>query len=300
MNTRTIKRRIKSVMNTRKITKAMELVAASKMRKAVNAVVSSRDFAILAWDTVSAIGKTTNTSSHPLLKKRDKDERILIVLLTSDRGLAGPFNTNILRKVTKTIHELENDSKIDFITIGKKGADAMRRMNQNVIASFTDITNNPSFQEVLPIGKMIIDEFSKETYDKVILAYTDFVSTISQDAKILDLLPLGSQESLRSIGELKEQGKEIEVHSAEEYTFEPNAMTVLNQLLPRLIETTLYQAVLESAASEHSSRMMAMRSASDSASDMLDALTLSFNQARQASITQEIAEISSGKAALEN
>lgn len=319
MSTRTIRRRIKSVKNTKKITKAMELVAASKMRKSVSAVFLSRPYARLAWDTVGAIGQVTDATLHPLLRRDQQTGRILLVLLTSDRGLAGGFNANIVKKTLAAIAGTEGPAfaeaspfatasgdmsagrQWDIVTIGKRGADAMRRAKQNVIASFTDVTNNPKFEEILPIGRLIVEEFSRGTYDRVLLAYTDFVSAIAQRPIVLDLLPLAGPDAVVDIahnGRRAEQ-TDMEIKRAREYTFEPNPRAVLDRLLPRLVETMLYQAVLESAASEHSARMMAMRSASDSAADMIDALTFSYNQVRQAGITKEIAEISSGKAALE-
>lgn len=301
VQTRTIKRRIKSVKNTRKITKAMEMVAASKMRKAVNSVIGSRPYSKLAWNTVKSIGSRVDASLHPLLRKEETVKNVLVLLITSDKGLAGGFNTNILRKTKKIMEELGEGINIQTICIGKRGADAMRRMNLGIMASFVDITNNTTFEEVLPIGRMVIDEFTKGNVDKVFVAYTDFVSAVSQNPLILELLPLGTEEDMEQIGEVTEVDKEKEKTylEAKEYTFEPSPQLVLNQILPRLVETMVYQAVLESAASEHSARMMAMRSATDAAGEMLDDLTFTFNQARQAGITQEIAEISSGKAALE-
>jgi F-type H+-transporting ATPase subunit gamma len=299
VQTRTIKRRIKSVTNTRKITKAMELVAASKMRKAVNSVISTRPYAKLAWDTVKAVSKQTDTSLHPLLRETKDVKSVLLVLLTSDRGLAAGFNSNIIKKTIAEVEALGEDVKFQTICVGKRGAEAMKRADKTILASFVGITNNTKFEEVLPIGKMIINEFTKENFDKVLIAYTDYVSAVTQNPIILELLPLSSEENLKEIGDVKTSEEEPEIQRASEYTFEPSPEEVLNQILPRLVETTVYQAVLESAASEHSARMMAMRSASDAAGDMIDDLTFTFNQARQASITQEIAEISSGKAALE-
>ena len=169
----------------------------------------------------------------------------------------------------------------------------MRRAGQRILASFTEITNNTKFEEVLPIGRMVIHEFSSGRFDKTLLVYTDFVSAISQKPMMLELLPVGEGE-----GE-GEGSRRLQPASVSEYTFEPSPSDVLDKILPRLVETMVYQAVLEAAASEHSSRMMSMRSASDNAAEMIDDLTFTFNQARQAGITQEIAEISSGKAALE-
>ncbi|MBU0646132.1 ATP synthase F1 subunit gamma [Patescibacteria group bacterium] len=301
LQTRAIKRRIKSVQNTHKITKAMELVAASKMRKAVQSVLGTRPFAQLAWDTVKTISSVTDTSMHPLLRERHDTKRTLLILLTSDRGLAGGFNNSMIRLTLAEI--AKQPGEVDIIAVGKRGADAIKRSEKTLLASFSDITNNPRFEDVLPIGKLAVNEFLKGTYDKVLIGYTDFVSSINQKPLMLELLPLGAPESMKEIGEVgkKEPRALAELRKANvrEYLFEPDAKTVLDRLLPRLIETMVYQAVLESAASEHSARMMAMRNASDAATDMIDSLTLIYNQARQAGITQEIAEISSGKAALE-
>ncbi len=301
IQTRAIKRRIKSVKNTRKITKAMELVAGSKMRRAVNAVLGSRAYAKLAWNTVQSIGKLTDTSLHPLLRRREKAKSVLLVLITSDRGLTGGFNTNVVRKTREAIKDMGTGVEIQTVCIGKRGAETMRRLGLPILASFVEITNNTKFEEVLPIGRMLIEEYKKDAFDKVVIGYTRFVSAISQEPIILGLLPL-TAETVKSVGRGTQAGRseDKKFSKANEYTFEPSPHDVLDRMLPRLVETILYQAVLESAASEHSSRMMAMRNASDSAAEMIDDLTFTFNQARQAGITQEIAEISSGKAALEN
>lgn len=284
VQTRTIKRRIKSVKNTRKITKAMELVSASKMRKAVNAVLSSRPYAALARETVAAVSRVSDTSLHPLLRSGGEVKRALVVVFASDRGLAGGFNVNVLRKTVATIHELGAVS-VDAVCVGKRAIDAVRKAGKPIIAQFVDLSNTPRFEDILPVGRLIISEFTKGAYDAVLVISTDYVSALTQRPNVIELLPIRSQKT--------------ETAGQVEYAFEPSPTDVLNRMLPRLVETMVYQALLESAASEHASRMMAMRSASDAAGDMIDALTFTFNQARQAGITQEIAEISSGKAALE-
>ena len=298
VQTRAIKRRIKSVKNTRKITKAMEMVAASKMRKAVNAVLGTRPYAQLAWNTVLSIGQKVDTQLHPLLAQPEEVRRVLIVLITSDRGLAGGYNTNMIRSVKEVIDGFDDEVQVETVCLGKRGADAMRRMKVPILASFTELTNKPAFEDVLPIGRMVIDEYTQGRFDRVLLAYTDFQSALSQVPVVLDLLPLSRPEEVKELGAVK--GEEMSVTVDErEYAFAPSPQAVLDQILPRLVETMMYQAVLEGAASEHSARMMAMRSATDAAGDMLEELTFTYNQARQAGITQEIAEISSGKAALE-
>ncbi|MCX6714843.1 MAG: ATP synthase F1 subunit gamma [Candidatus Uhrbacteria bacterium] len=298
--TKAIRRRIKSVTNTRKITKAMELVAASKMRKAMQSVLGTRPYAKLAWNTVISIGSKIDTSMHPLLREHKELKRVLLLVISSDRGLAGGFNTNILRKTFEQIKLLGNEVEIQTVCVGKRSIDAMRRANKPVLASFVDMANSPKFGDVLPIGRLLIDEFTKGNYDKVLVAYTDFVSALTQRPVILELLPLGTPEQTAVLGNMDEvkAKEEMKIVSANDYTFEPSPQTVLDRILPRLVETMIFQAILESAASEHSARMMAMRSASDAAKDMLGDLTFTYNQARQAGITQEIAEISSGAAAL--
>jgi len=289
LQTRSIKRRLKSVRNTKKITKAMELVAGSKMRKAVNAVTGSRPYASLAWGTVASIAQNIETDLHPLLKRKSGPPKsVLLLLITSDRGLAGGFNGNVVKASVNLLKSFGPDVKVDAVCVGKRGADAMKRLNRTVIASFVNVTNNPRFEDILPIGRVLVDEFVKGNYDRVIIAYTDFVSALTQKPITLELLPL------------KREAGESDETEVIDYNFEPSAREVLDRILPRIVETKVYHAILESTASEHSARMMAMRSASDSASDMIDSLNFTFNQARQAGITQEIAEISSGKAALES
>lgn len=241
---------------------------------------------------------------HPLLREHKELKRVLLLVISSDRGLAGGFNTNILRKTFEQIKTFGSGVEIQTICVGKRSADAMRRANKPILASFTDITNNTKFEEVLPIGRMVIHEFTKGNYNKVLVAYTDFVSALTQKPVILELLPLGTPEQMAVLGNagVEDVGTSLvpAPTNKKEYVFEPSPQSVLDRILPRLVETMIYQAVLESAASEHSARMMAMRSASDAARDMLGDLTFTYNQARQAGITQEIAEISSGAAALES
>ena len=299
-NAKTIKRRIKSVANTRKITKAMELVSASKMRKAINSVLGTRPFAQLSWNTISAISNATENVSHPLLKENPKAKKALLILFSSDRGLAGAFNSNMLKKTLAHIDGIESDElEIEAISVGKKGNEALNRANVTVLSNFEGLSNKPSFEEIIPIGNQIIEEYSKGTYKNVYICYTDFISALVQTPQILQLLPLGSPEDTKELGEVGRGEADIEAAEANEYLFEPSPQQVLNRILPRLIETMLYQALLESSASEHSARMMAMRNATESAGEMLSDLKFTYNRIRQAGITQEIAEISSGKAALE-
>ncbi len=291
---RAIKGRIKSVRNTRKITKAMELVAASKMRRAVQNTLATRPYTRAAWEAVRSVGLVTDASHHALLSQNDSD-RTLIIMITSDRGLAGGFNTNVLRQTMGLIKKYGAE-KTDVVCAGRKGADAMRRAGMKMVAAFMDVTSKPTFEQVLPIGRFAVEAYLRGEYGRVVIAYTDYVSAVTQKSNIFDLLPLAVPEEL----EKGTGGTEVENQPTIEYLFEPSPKEVLDRLLPRIVEAAVFHLVLESTASEHSSRMLAMRNASDAARDMIDALTLSFNQARQAGITKEIAEIAGGKAALEN
>ncbi len=309
-NAKTVKRRIKSIASTRKITKAMELVAASKMRKATQSVLATRPFAKLSWETIGAISKATGELTHPLLEENKKAEKTLFVLFTADRGLAGGLNTNMMKRALSEIQTQEGT--VEAIAVGKRGTSALARKNTNIIAQFEGLSNKPTFEDTLPIGNLVIETYLKGEYKKVLVGYTDYISGLVQRPKVFELLPLGKPiEELGEISGDEEVGSPAEPGPASpdgnsevgnqktEYLFEPDPQKVLDRILPRLIETMLYQALLESAASEHSARMMAMRSATDSASEMLDELKLTYNRIRQAGITQEIAEISSGKAAIE-
>lgn len=298
-NSKTVKRRIKSIANTKKITKAMELVAASKMRKATQAVIASRPFSQLSWQTINAVSRIISNAKHPLLEVNSEADKTLIVLITSDRGLAGGFNSNMIKAALNTIDKLKNNTSIEAITIGKRGGDALSRNKIPVIARFEDLSNKPSFASILPIGTMVIDAYYRKKYKQVYLCYTDFISSITQKPNIIELLPFGNKaKELGDVGgsdKVDDKTENINI----EYLFEPSAQKVLDRVLPRLMETMLYQALLESSASEHSARMLAMRNATDSANEMLKELTFTYNRIRQSSITQEIAEISSGKAAIE-
>lgn len=315
VNTKAIKRRIKSVGNTKKITKAMELVAAAKMRKAVEAALNTRTYAQMAWDLLVHLSKTEKTEL-PLLEVRPV-KKLLVILVTSNKGLCGSFNSNIIKKTAAQLQDPKNISKhrvegkemapeekieVDMIGVGKKGAQFAKKMGFNLVAAYTDFSDTPKLQDVMPIAKMAIEEYQNKKYDKVVVAYTDYKSTILQIAKLRQVLPISEVDLEKMLGatglvtssQLPVTGS-VELN---EYLFEPDKTEVLRIVLPRLVETQIYQATLESSASEHSARMMAMRNASDAAEDMIKELNLNFNKARQAAITQEIAEIAGGAAAL--
>lgn len=288
VNTKSIKRRLKSVKNTKKITKAMELVAAAKMRHAVEAAVATRAYATLAWNLLQTLSQT-ETVSLPLLEIREV-KKMLLVLITSNRGLCGSFNSNIVRKTLRELEATAPGVTVDIIAVGKKGADAARRAGYQLTGFISDLPDTPRMADVLGIARLVVDGYQGNAYDKVMVAYTDYQSALRQVPNLRQLLPISQ----------KDLGMEASpvLDAIDEYLFEPNPMEVLELILPRLVEMQVYQSVLESAASEHSARMLAMRSASDAAGEMIDELNLTYNKARQAGITQEIAEIAGGAAAL--
>lgn len=307
---RIIRRRIKSVANTRKITRAMELVAAAKMRRAVAASQRSRAYAALARDMLAHLATVTTPGAHALLAVKPVT-RILLVVVTSHRGLCGGFNANMLRRavvqaksparmavqrVAGSADVLPSaDVHVDVVAVGRKGEDAFRRANVPVVASFRIAGDLPTAAEARPIAQLAMREFTEGSYEKVVVAYTDFVSTLLQVPKFRQLLPVSPVDMEKMLA-----GAEADpMPSTQETLFEPDAARILDQMLPRLVEVLTYQAMLESSASEHSARMLAMRNASDAAEEMIDDLTLTYNGARQAGITREIAEIAAGSAAQE-
>ncbi|MEA2065359.1 MAG: ATP synthase F1 subunit gamma [Patescibacteria group bacterium] len=318
-NTRDIQNRIKSIGNTKKITKAMEMVAASKMRRAIEAVLKTRTYANLSWQTILNLSQATNNNgnekAHPFFAKRKKIKKVGIILITSNRGLCGGFNAAIINKAHKSVekHFEKGKEKPEFIIIGKKGIVIKQYYDYDVVAEFPKLDMISEVKEVLPIAKMVLDYYLSEKYDKIMVAYTDFVNAGKQIPRVKQLLPIDIEiedEYLGVVGkdtrvginkEFVDKKKKKYMRSEEvayEYTFEPSPREVLDEMIPRLIEVQLFQALLESNASEHSARMSAMHQATEAAGDLVSELTLFYNKARQASITAEIAEISAGANAL--
>ncbi|MCF7820140.1 MAG: ATP synthase F1 subunit gamma [Candidatus Pacebacteria bacterium] len=314
-NTKEIQRRIKSISSTKKITKAMEMVAAAKMRRTTEAVLRTRPYANLSWVTVLNLAKAVNSNGtiHLLLSERKDIKKVAIVLFSSNRGLCGGFNSAIMAKARNSIIK-HNNLPTDFIVIGKKGLAVNSRYKYNVSAQFEKNDTASEIKEVQALAKMMIDDFLNKKYDKVLVAYTDFVNPAKQVPRVKQILPIdvnAEDDHLGIVGKDEKLGvdKEFVKEKQDKYlskgeekflmTYEPSAEEVLNQMLPRLIEVQLFQALLESNASEHSARMSAMNKATEAASDLVKELTLFYNKARQASITAEIAEISAGANALE-
>lgn len=311
--TKEISRRIKSITSTKKITRAMEMVAASKMRKAVEAVLRTRTYANLSWETVLHLSKnikqSDNNSLHPLLTKRSKINKVAVILITSNRGMCGGYNSAIINKVKDSIKK-HSETPVEFILVGKKG-EAIYSQKHKVVAEFPkdDLISEP--EEIEPIINLAISDFLSGKYDKVFVAYTDFVSAVKQIPRMKQLLPVDIEVEDGYLGIVadpkvsvskqmieKKENKHLDIKSGYDYIFEPSPEEVLDRMIPRLLAVQIYQALLEANASEHSARMSAMHQATEAATDMVKELTLFYNKARQAGITAEIAEISAGANAL--
>lgn len=298
-NTRDIKRRLRSIENTKQITKAMELVSAAKMRRAVQAVLASRRYAMVAWDTVLNLAEKTDRSHHRLLQRPTNIQREAVVIISTNRGLCGGFNQQLLRQCSEYIERAQTKGRtVDVIVLGKKGREAVLRSGWKMVAEFPKADVITQVHEVSPLARLVIDDFQSGAYDRIMVAYTDFVSSLRQVPKLRQLLPL---ERISGLGETAKSVVQSadDAHDFSEYLFEPTPDVVLELMLQSLVEVQVYQAMLESNASEHSARMLSMRNASDNADEYLDELTLSYNQARQGNITRDLAEISASRAALE-
>lgn len=284
LGTKEIKRRIKSVQNTRQITKAMKMVAAAKLRRAQERAESSRPYSEKIKEVISSIASGTKDFSHPMLEDRPVQKTGYLVI-TSDRGLAGGYNANVLRLVQNTIKAKHSstDEYMIFV-IGKKGRDFFKKRDQPIVEEVTGLSDNPTLTEIKDISSKAIQLFGEQAFDELILFYNRFDSAIQQTPIEKKLLPLQSDEVL--------SGPKMS------YEYEPSSEEVLEELLPKYAETLIYSALLDAKASEFGARMTAMGSATDNASEMIDSLTLQFNRARQAAITQEIAEIVAGANAL--
>jgi F-type H+-transporting ATPase subunit gamma len=316
-STKDIRRRIKSIGNTRKITKAMEMVSAAKMRRAVSAVLAIRPYAHSAWSVLTNLARAFEAHDKGLLAVREV-KSILMVVITSNRGLCGSFNAQVVKKIREELADpkrlkinrvgnrkiesktKDDELKIDFITIGKKGENIIRKLDKKIIATFPELTYMPKMVNVRSVAKVAMDDYLAKKYDKVVVVYTDFVSAINQQTKIRQILPISKIDLEKMLADIDVHAREIGLKEPDlEYKIEPSPEEVLDYIFPRLIEMQIYHAILESNASKESARMIAMRNATDAAGDMAANLTLAYNQLRQMKITQEIAEISAGRAALE-
>lgn len=279
---RDIKRRMRSIRNISQITKAVQMVAASKMRRAQEQALRGQPYSETMEEMLKNLVSRTDPPFHPLLKREvEGAKKTCVLFLTPNKGLCGGLLAELTKIVLKVV---DKEKEPAFLLVGKKGRDILLKLRQEVLADFPDLPDQPLFAETIPISGMIIDGFTEGKFSKVLAVYPQFVNSLLQQARVKQILPI------------KEEFKKEK--AAEYVLFEPNPEAILNQLLPFYIELLVYHLILESIASEHSARMRAMKSATDNALDILDDLTLTYNQARQMSITQEMAEIASARKAM--
>jgi len=278
---RDIRRRIGAVRNIKQITRAMQFVAASKLKRAQDSTLAARPYSEKIDEVIADLATVLSGDDHPLFAKRGEGKR-LIVFITTDRGLAGPLNTNAIRFALREVLEHGGGpGDLTLVTVGRKGRDAMRRAHVPVEAHFSGFGDRPTFGDVTALARLVTDDFLAGTYSRVDIVYTRFVSTLTQRPTLDRLLPMEPRADTEGV-------------PGNQFLFEPDPATVLRQLLPRYVATRIYQAVLENTASEWSSKMIAMKNATDNAEDLIEDLTLSYNKVRQANITREMTEIASG------
>jgi F-type H+-transporting ATPase subunit gamma len=283
---REIKTKIKSVQNTRKVTRALEMVSASKIRKAQDRMKASRPYARAMKQVIGHLAQANTEFRHPYLVERETIKRVGYVIVSSDRGLAGGLNNNLFRKLLGEFRKWQEQGvEVQVVTIGQKASVFFRRIKVEMLASVSHLGDAPHVEQLVGVIKVMLDAYGSGAIDKVFLCYNDFVNTMTQRAAFDQLLPLPPSDDT------------VPRHDWD-YIYEPDAQTVLEHVLTRYIESLVYQAVMENVASEHAARMVAMKAASDNASKLIDTLNLSYNKARQAAITQEISEIVGGAAAV--
>jgi F-type H+-transporting ATPase subunit gamma len=291
-NAREVRLRIRSVKNIAQVTRALQAVSASKVRKAMGAMLQTRPYAMKAWQVLTHIASQPGRGTlHPLLTPRAESRNELIVLITGDRGLAGAYTSNIVRYTLQRFNN--NPVPVSYLAIGRKGRDMLIRRRKNVIAEFSNLPAAPSFTDVSAIGRLAVDEFLSGKVDRVYLVYTHFINMVRQVPTIKQLLPLEIEQ---------EQGRVVAFETAKSihatYIYEPGETEILDEIVPRFTALQVYQAIMESLASEHAARMVAMKNATDSATELAGALQLEYNKARQQGITSEILDIVGGAEAL--
>ena len=295
-NTREIRRRIRSVKNISQVTRAMQMVAASKMRRAQEQVLATRPYTEKAWHVLSNLAsqRGLDESVHPLFQAREEINTVGMVFVTGDKGLCGSYNHGMVQQALRFIGELSYP--VELITVGKRGRDAMWRLGQHIVAEFSDLPAQPRLLDITPIAHTAIDRFVSGQIDVVYLAHTDFINTLTQRPAIWQLLPIRPLDL--GVTPVSQYRGDRSTSTTVEYIYEPDPYTILSTVLPRFTELQIYQAILESLASEHSARMVAMRNATENANELVDDLTLTYNRARQESITKEMLDIVGGAEAL--
>jgi F-type H+-transporting ATPase subunit gamma len=286
-STREIRRRIRSVRNLAQITRAMEMVSASKMRRAQRNVLATRPYADRLRDVMSSLmARSSGARTGTLLEIRPEVKSVALIVITPDRGLAGSLVGNLLRRTARfVLDERAKGRTVKVLAIGKKGRDFLARSGQDLLAEVTKLGDNPKLADILGVSTNVIEGFLKGDFDEAYLVYSQFVNTLVQRPAIRRILPVEAEQSDKTA-------------KGSDYNYEPDQDVVLNDLLPRFAEVQIYQALLEAIASEHSARMVAMRNATDNAKELRRELSLTYNKTRQANITKEVSEIASGAAAL--
>jgi F-type H+-transporting ATPase subunit gamma len=288
---REMRMRIRSVKNISQVTRALEAVSASKVRKAVAAVSATRTYATKAWQVLTHIaGQPGRENLHPLLTRRPEIRNVLVLVVSGDRGLAGAYNTNVIRFVTQRFEHFA--VPVRYIAVGRKGRDLLMRRRKQVIAEFSNLPAAPSFADVSAIGRITVDEFLKGDVDEVYLIYTDFINMAKQETVVKRLLPLEVSDEAGRVQDYSHQ------HLTAAYIYEPAEREILDEIIPRFTALQIYQAILESLASEHAARMVAMRNATDNAIELVGDLQLQYNKARQQTITNDLLDIAGGAEAL--
>ena len=305
---REIKTKIKSTQNMRKVTRALEMVSASKIRKAQDLMKASRPYAHAMRKVVAHVAQASTDFSHPFLTERGKVARVGFIVVSTDRGLCGGLNSNLFRRLLPAIAEWQKQGvQVDVVAVGQKAVAFFRRLKGvNLVGSVSHLGERPKLEQLVGVIKVVLDAYASNGLDRVFLAYNDFVNTMTQRPTVQVLLPLpavaaemaSAAEQAAPVPGYPVAGLKLERAHDWDYIYEPDAPTVLEHVLGRYVESVVYQGVLENTASEHAARMVAMKSASDNASKVIDTLTLSYNKARQAAITQEISEIVGGAAAV--
>jgi F-type H+-transporting ATPase subunit gamma len=291
-NAREVKQRIKSVKNISQVTRALQAVSASKVRKAIDQLEDTRPYSVKAWQVLQHIAEQPDRSTlHPLLEKRPEVNQILAIVISGDRGLAGAYNSNLIRTVDLWSREIE--VPVRYVTIGKRGRDQLLRRGADILAEFSNLPAQPSYNDISAVGRIAVDQFLDCEVDEVYIIYTQFVNRMIHNPVVKKLLPMETDAPGDRVKAFEETKPLVGG-----YIFEPDQNSILNEIVPRFTMLQVFHAVIESLASEHSARMVAMKNATDNATDLADALQLDYNKARQQTITNELLDIAGGAEAI--
>lgn len=290
-NAREVKQRIKSVKNISQVTRALQAVSASKVRKAINQLEDTRPYSVKAWQVLQHIAEQPDRSTlHPMLAEHAEVKKIIAIVISGDRGLAGAYNSNIIRVADQWAETI--DVPVKYITVGKRGRDQLLRRGKDILAEFCDLPSQPTYNDISPVGYIAVDQFLDDEIDEVYLIYTKFINRMNHKPVVKKILPLDPDPEDR-VTDFEDIGKLVGG-----YIFEPDQKSLLEEIIPRFTVLQVFHAVIESLASEHSARMVAMKNATDNATDLADALQLEYNKARQQAITNEMLDIAGGAEAV--